>query len=88
MKKLGLTIAIILGIGICTFAQHGFFQHGPVSDEEYYGAGYYDRTVNNPTCPLLPNHGQTDNQQAPLGCGVLLLISLGAAYALKKRNKK
>ncbi len=89
MKKLALTIAIIFGLGFGVYAQGGLFGYGAVSDEEYYGAGYSDpyRTTD-PLMPGLPGHGQTDNQQAPLGGGALLLIGFGAAYAMKKRNKE
>lgn len=43
MKKLALTIVIILGLGLTSFAAPnggGLFQRG-VSDEEYYGSAYY-----------------------------------------------
>ena len=64
----------------------------------YYGGGLFGRGAT-PTnsmnalggsgTPLLPIHGQTENQDAaPLGSGVLLFIGFGAAYALSKRNKK
>ena len=86
MKKLALTIAIIFGLGFGVYAQGGLFQYGAVSDEQYYGAGYDNRT--DPMMPLLPTHGNDQNQPAPLGSGALLLIGFGAAYALKKRSKK
>lgn len=90
MKKTIITLAIIFGLGLGAFAQGGLFQYGAVSDEQYYGAGYYDRTVGSPDPGLLglPTHGETQNQTAPLGGGALLLIGFGAAYALKKRNKE
>ena len=91
MKKLALTIAIVFGLGMGLYAQGGLFQYGAVSDEEYYGAGYYDANNNFRTGPLfpgLPGHGENNNQSAPLGSGALLLIGFGAAYALKKRSEK
>ena len=90
MKKTIITLAIIFGLGLGAFAQGGLFQYGAVSDEQYYGAGYYDRTSTSPDPGLLglPTHGETENQQAPLGGGALLLIGFGAAYALKKRNRE
>ena len=92
MKKLALTIAIVLGISICSYAQWGggLFQYGEVSDEDYYGSAWYALDQNNARngLPLLPGHGETQNQDAPLGGGALLLIGFGAAYALKKRNEK
>ena len=75
MKKLVLTIAIVLGLGMASFAQNGLFGKG---GEE--GA----KEIN---LPSLPNHGVSTNQDAPLGGGALLLLGLGAAYALKKSKK-
>jgi len=92
MKKLALTIAIVLGISLGAFAQGGLFQYGFVSDEEYYGSAFWAIDENNRLqeglFPGLPNHNQDDNQNAPLGGGALLLIGFGAAYALKKRKEK
>ena len=34
------------------------------------------------------SHGSSDDQGAPLGSGIAVLISLGAAYAMSKKNKK
>ena len=87
MKKTVLAIAIILCINLCSFAQGGLFGYGAVSDEEYYGAS--DRTSG--TTPLLNlpnNHGNTNDQPAPLGGGALLLIGFGAAYAGLRRKKQ
>ena len=99
MKKLVLTIAIVLGMTFGASAQYfdngknngprqggGLFGYGAVSDEYFYGAGGYDR--NTGLLPLLPLHNQEDNQDAPLGGGALLLIGMSAAYAMAKKNKK
>ena len=86
MKKTIITLAIIFGLGLGVYAQGGLFGYGAVSDEEYYGYGANDRTTGG--MPLLPGHGETENQPAPIGSGALLLIGFGAAYALKKRNKE
>ena len=91
MKKTIITLAIIFGLGLGAYAQGGLFGYGAVSDEEYYGAGWYDgNTRDGLDAGLLglPSHGQTDNQTAPLGGGALLLIGFGAAYALKKKADK
>lgn len=95
MKKTLLTFAIVLGISMSSFAQGGLFQYGEVSDEDYYGTAWYALNQNNEfqrnvglLTPGLPIHGETDNMDAPLGGGALLLIGFGAAYALKKRSKK
>ena len=88
MKKQILTIAIILGLGLTTFAGPnggGLFQRG-ITDEEYYGAGNW-RGVND--VPLLPIHEQEGNQDAPLGSGIAMLLTLGGAYLVaKKRNEE
>ena len=94
MKKLVLTIAVVLGMTLGASAQYfanndaqpnqggGLFGRGMVSDEMFYGASGTNGL------PLLPLHGQTDNQDAPLGSGALLLIGFGAAYAASKRRKE
>ncbi|MBQ3710195.1 MAG: hypothetical protein II887_05780 [Bacteroidales bacterium] len=87
MKKLFLTIAIILGMSLGAFAQErggGLFGKGPQYDgfENQYGESRTEGLIN------LPNaHGEANDVQAPLGSGALLLIGFGAAYALKKRKK-
>jgi LPXTG-motif cell wall-anchored protein len=86
MKKLALTIAIVLGLGLGAFAQQGggLFQYGSSSDGG--DATYFGNR--SPLMLNLPDHGETTSQPAPLGGGALLLIGFGAAYALKKRNEK
>jgi len=79
MKKLILTTAIILGLGLTSFADPnggGVFQRG---NEE---SG--DRSL----FPALPVHGQTTNQPAPLGTGVMVLTALGAAYLVGKKRRE
>ena len=92
MKKLALTIAILLGLGLSTFANPngGLFQRGMV-DEEYYGMGYYNNGMRtNSNNPLLPTHGAITNQDAdaPLGSGLAVLALLGGAYLVGKRHRK
>ena len=89
MKKLITTIAILLGFGLTTFAGPnggGLFQRG-ISDEEYYGAAYANQFRDGGT-PLLPNHGESDNMDAPLGTGIAVLTVLGGAYLIGKRRKE
>ncbi len=81
MKKLVLTLSIILGLSMVSFAQGGLFERG-YSDES-------QNTMNRGLLtPGLPDHNQSGNQPAPLGGGAAVLITLGAAYALAKKNKK
>lgn len=92
MRKTLITLAIIFGLGLGAFAQGGgLFQYGEVNEEDYYGSVWYSLdqniTLRDFTMPLLPGHGANTNQDAaPLGGGVLLLIGFGAAYAMKKRK--
>ena len=94
MKKTILTIAIVFGLSLSTFAQWGggLFQRGAVSDEVFYGNyyGYQNRLDDgNLIGPAIPyTHDLTDDQGAPLCGGALLLIGFGAAYALKKRKEE
>ena len=80
MKKHILTIAIILGFGLTSFADPnggGLFKRGETT-ETRDGSG----------TPALPGHGQTGNQPAPLGTGIALLTTLGAAYLVGKRRRE
>ena len=93
MKKLTLTIAIVLGLSLSTFANPnggGLFQRGVV-DEEYYGMGYYNNGMRTTGAPMLPNHGLPGNQDAdetPVGSGIAVLLGLGAAYLVGKKRKE
>ena len=91
MKKTLLTIAIVLGLGMTTFADPnggGLFQRGLTPDEEYYGLGYYNINRDGEGMPLLPSHGETGNADAPLGTGIAVLTALGAAYLVGKKRRE
>ena len=82
MKKIALTLAIVLGLGLTTFADPnggGMFMRGETSGNR---DGIYGNT------PALPNHGATGNQNAPLGTGIALLTTLGAAYLVGKKRRE
>ena len=92
MKKLIMTIAIVLGLSMTTIADPnggGLFQRGATSEQYFNNNRQTDEG-----CPLLPNHGgwlnwDADQEpEAPIGGGALLLIGFGAAYAMSRRNKK
>ena len=96
MKKLALTIAIILGMGLTTFAQDdafgggGLFQRGDTPHYDYF-ADWADLGWTRTTSGLfnLPGgHGLTTDAAAPLGSGLLILTALGVGYALKKKREK
>lgn len=89
MKKLVLTIAVVLGMTLGASAQY-FSDNGQAQ-----GGGLFSRGAtpnyaggDEQQMPLLPAHGQNGNQDAaPLGSGALLLIGFGAAYAMSKKKK-
>ena len=82
MKKLALTIAIVLTMGLSALAQDGGLLNRGVSFEK--------QNREDPMMPTLPGHGETGDQDAsPLGSGVAVLLGLGAAYLVgKKRNEE
>ena len=89
MKKLIMTIAIVLSMCATTFAQdvevyeeRGLFGMG--KESSIFGAKAGEDAL------LLPDHGETDDQDAdaPLGTGIALLTALGAAYLVGKRRKE
>ena len=89
MKKLIMTIAIVLSLGTMAFAQdvevyeeRGLFGMG--KESTIFGAKGDGDAL------MLPDHGETDDQDAdsPLGTGIALLTTLGAAYLVGKRRKE
>ena len=100
MKKLVVTIAIVLGMGLTTFAQDmafaqneafatggGLMGRGGIESGNVFAPGLMldlDALM-----PALPEHGETDNQNAaPLGSGIALLLGLGGAYLVAKKRKE
>ncbi|MBR5726031.1 MAG: hypothetical protein IKX56_04780 [Muribaculaceae bacterium] len=86
MKKLALTIAVVLGLALTTFANTndgGLFQRGasePSSPELF---------ANRSGSIALPDHNSDQNGDAsPLGSGVAVLLGLGAAYMVAKKRKE
>lgn len=95
MKKLVLTIAIVLGVTFGATAQQSsqFFDKGqqqPANNGGFFGGSRGDgsKIPGTPGTPGLPGHGETGDSDAPLGSGAMLLIGLGAAYAVRKRKNK
>ena len=81
MKKLTLTIAILLGLSTTTFADPtdgGLFHRGE------------DTEVNRTEIfPMLPTHNETTTQDAtPIGSGIVLLTALGTAYLVGKKRRE
>lgn len=86
MKKTIITLAIVLGLGLTSFADPnggGMFQRG-TSETEFYGSGWR----NDQMLPALPAHGSSENADAPLGMGIALLTAFGAAYLVGKKRKE
>ena len=85
MKRIALTLAIVLGIAIGESAQNrGLFDRGPSRDMDYE---YGTREGEAGLLGLPSQHGTTNDESAPLGSGALLLIGFSAAYAMKKQGK-
>ena len=88
MKKQIMTIALVLGLCMTALAQQaggGLFYRGKRSGLDVNR----DQLGSDPF--YLPHHGEVlngDANDAPLGGGALLLIGLGAAYAMTKRKKE
>ncbi len=85
MKKLALTIAIVLGLGLTTFADPnggGLFKRGAEPERE---GGEIE------AAPItMPQHGKTENQDGttPLGTGIAVLAALGGAYLVAKKRRE
>ena len=78
MKKIILTIAIVLGIGFGASAQSDAFFTQNFSE--------YREAADTET-PRLPGHALITNQDAPVGTGLLLLAGMGLGYAaLRKKD--
>ena len=97
MKKQITTIAIVLGLGMVAFAgpnDNGVFKRGTSNEtnDGYFNSGSLMRgsgTRSSITLPDVPTNNQTtDNSDAPLGDGLLLLGCLGGAYLIGKRRKE
>jgi len=96
MKKLVVTIAIVLGLGMTSFADNnggGLFQRGEAVENNgntIYGSNRLGSGL------MLPDHIITPDPQdppqdypaAPLGSGIALLTALGAAYLVGKRKRE
>ena len=72
MKKLALTLVIVLALGMSAFADGGLFQRSynaqtGKSGYVYYGTQYNLFSRETTPEPLLPIHGLEDDQDAPVG---------------------
>ena len=86
MRKLIITIGLVFGLGMITFAQDAAIEEKGLFGR---GEGIYRSEEKTLVTPGLPNHGESENQDAPMGTGIAVLTALGAAYLVgKKRNEK
>ena len=77
MKKVLVTLSLVITLGLGVNAQSdSFFSYNDVDNQNRQSNGL----------PGLPMRGQSDDQPAPIGSGLLILAGLGAAYALKRKN--
>ena len=93
MKKLTLTIAIILGMTMTTFADGGLFSRGNNAKNGASGYTYFNGakvTDRDGDTPILPYHNETTNQDAnaPVGSGIAVLAILGGAYLVGKKRRE
>ena len=93
MKKLALTIALLLGITMTTFADGGLFQRGYNAKNGFSGYNYFGaRDMGDEeevfVSPLMPMHNLETDQNAPVGSGIAVLMGLGAAYLMGKRRRE
>ena len=88
MKKIVLTLAIVLGLSMTTFADGGgLFQRGSTPEQE---VGIFGKGRTATGMPALPAHNLLENQDAdaPLGTGIALLAVLGGAYLVGKKRRE
>lgn len=86
MKKITMTLVILLGLTIGSFAQEGgLFGKGPSRGADN---GYSYREGEGSLMGLPNEHGLTKDQDTPLGSGIVALIGFGAAYMIAKKRRE
>ena len=90
MKKLIMTSAIVLALSFTTFAQDGMFHRSDNAKNGGNGYALYEAKgdLKGGGFPGLPGHGESDDVDAPLGSGIVLLAGLGAAYMVAKKRRE
>ena len=89
MKKLLLTLTMVLGIAFGAFAQDAVaLKNGGLFGRGSTPGDYDSRGSIMEGVPRIPNHGHGGNQDAPLGTGIAIMTALGAAYLVGKRRKE
>ena len=83
MKKLALTIAIVLTMGLGAYAQHSLL--GKSSAER---GGEADLTTPKLVDTYDYNEDVDGDGKTPLGSGIAVLVGLGAAYVVAKKRRE
>ena len=81
MKKILLATAFIMMASLLANAQSDGYFRSYNSDAIYREPGEA-LDIENPG-----GHGLTDNQETPLGSGLLILTALGAGYAVARKKR-
>ena len=92
MKKLVLTIAIVLGMAFVSFGGQNYTGERGLFERGHNSSDYANGNRTDPNYPLLPTtlngQHQDANDNAPVGSGIAVLIGLGGAYLIGKRRKE
>ena len=84
MKKITMTLVILLGLTMGAFAQDGGL-FGKGATRESNDINYSTRGG---LIDLPGSHGDSNDHGAPLGSGIVVLAGLGAAYLVSKKNRE
>ena len=96
MKKLTMTLAIVLGLAMTSFAQDFTFFGGEMYQEKggLFNRGddlfeYDELREGEYDGPMIGfNHGLEDDQNGPLGSGIAMLLGMGGAYLVAKKRRE
>ena len=93
MKKIIITLSLLLGLTMTTFADGGLFQRGYNAKNGFSGYNYFGaRDMGDEEevfiSPLMPMHNLETDQDAPIGSGIIVLMGLGAAYLVGKKRRE
>ena len=91
MKKLIMTIAIVLSMGSITFAQ--CFSETAQKEKGLFGKGSGISRDSGLELLSFPGYGLETDQDGdpnsvPLGSGIAMLMGLGAAYMVAKKHEE
>lgn len=86
MKKTIIAIIVIMMMGLTSIQAQNSGLFGRGNDGE--NSNDNPALLNRDNMPVLPGHDSNDDATAPLGEGLLLLMGMGAAYAVVRKRKK